>query len=234
MGQGMAVSVPGQSHDSRQNRMRILLTGALGFIGSAIAARLTVLQHDVIAVAHQSRTPSFIGGRHVQRDVTRLPKDEWLELLAGVDAVINCVGALQDAPGTSVESLHHTGLRSLFEACSEAGVMRVIHFSAIGVDRATPSRFSSSKLAGDAALMQSRLDWIILRPSVVVGQAAFGGSALFRGAAALPFIPRLPQTGPLQIVQLDDVVDTVIFFLDQQSPSKCALEICGPQALSFY
>jgi len=33
--------------------------------------------------------------------------------------------------------------------------------------------------------MNRDLDWVILRPSVVVGSAAYGGSALFRGLAAL-------------------------------------------------
>jgi uncharacterized protein YbjT (DUF2867 family) len=220
-------------HHDRVNRMRILLTGASGFIGSAIAARLTVLQHEVIAVTHQTRHPPLIVWKHVRRDVTTTSQAEWLELLSGVHAVVNCIGALQDAPGTSVEAVHHTGLSTLFQACAQAGVRRVIHFSAIGVDRARPSQFSASKFAGDSALMESGLDWIILRPSVVVGQAAFGGSALFRGAAALPIVPRLPQTAPLQIVQLDDVVDTVIFFLDPRSPSHRVVEVCGPQPLTF-
>jgi uncharacterized protein YbjT (DUF2867 family) len=213
--------------------MRVLVTGASGFIGSAIAARLNALQCEVIAVTHRSNTATPAAWRHVQRDLAHSVKKDWLELLEGVDAVVNCIGALQDAPGTSVHRLHHTGLRELFEACLEAGVRRVIHFSAIGVDRATPSEFSASKLAGDTVLSRLDLDWVVLRPSVVVGPAAFGGSALFRGAAALPIVPELPETAPLQIVQLDDVVKTVVFFLNPQSPSKVAIEVCGPERCTF-
>lgn len=72
---------------------------------------------------------------------------------------------------------------------------RVIHFSAIGVNREQPSAFSSSKLAGDRALMARDLDWVILRPSVVVGWPVFGASALIRGLAALPVLPSMPGTG---------------------------------------
>ena len=68
--------------------------------------------------------------------------------------------------------------------------------------------------------MARNLDWVILRPSVVVGRQAYGGSALFRGLAALPILPRLAGTGPLQIVQLDDLVRTVLFFLQPDAPSR--------------
>lgn len=213
--------------------MRILITGASGFIGSAIAAHLIVLRHEVVAVTHQGKSPLPDAWRQVQCDITKTSKETWLELLTGVDAVINCVGALQNAPGSSVEQIHHTGVRKLFEASSAAGVRRFIHFSAIGVDRATPSQFSASKRAGDAALTALPIDWVILRPSVVIGHAAFGGSALFRGASALPIIPKFPETAPLQVVQLDDVVQTVVFFLDPRSPSRITLELCGLERQSF-
>jgi hypothetical protein len=46
------------------------------------------------------------------------------------------------------------------------------------------SSFSETKGAGDAALAASSLEWFILRPSVVIGRPAYGGSALIRGLAA--------------------------------------------------
>jgi uncharacterized protein YbjT (DUF2867 family) len=146
---------------------------------------------------------------------------------------VNCAGALQSGPGDSLSGVHEKGPAALFAACEAAGVRRVIHFSAIGVDRETPSSFSQTKLRGDEVLKQRNLDWVILRPSVVVGRASYGGSALFRGLAALPILPEMPETGPLQIVQLDDVVQTVIFLLQPEAPSRISLELAGPERLAF-
>jgi hypothetical protein len=81
--------------------------------------------------------------------------------------------------------------------------------------------------------MERDLDWVILRPSVVLGEGAFGASALIRGLAALPILPSMPEGGPLQVVQLDQVVETVMFFLSPAVPSRVALEIAGPERLSF-
>jgi hypothetical protein len=81
--------------------------------------------------------------------------------------------------------------------------------------------------------MACELDWVILRPSVVVGPPAYGGSALFRGLAAVPLLPVMPNTGLLQVVQLDDVVNTVLFFLAPGARARLVLDLAGPERLSF-
>jgi hypothetical protein len=129
--------------------------------------------------------------------------------------------------------VHHHGIANLFTACEQLGIRRVIHFSAIGVDRDTPSAFSETKLSGDKALMARDLDWIILRPSVVIGRSAYGASALMRGLAALPALPVMPRTGQLQIVLLEDVVRAAEYFLGPAAPTRKIVELAGPNRYTF-
>jgi len=202
--------------------MRVFLTGATGLIGRSLAARLTAEGHAVTPVTR----------RMVDMEKATIP-EAWLPHLAGIDVVVNCAGVLQDSPREDTRAVHHLGADALFAACERAGIRRVIHFSAIGVDRAQPSAFSASKLAGDAALMARDLDWVILRPSVVLGRPVFGASALIRGLAALPLLPSMPGTAKLQVVRLEDVIETVLFFLQPTAPSKLALELAGPDAFTM-
>ncbi|HEX5958934.1 MAG TPA: NAD(P)H-binding protein, partial [Hyphomicrobiaceae bacterium] len=211
----------------------MLLTGATGLIGTATLAKLLAESHEVIAVARIAGR-SAPGLRWVALDLRHAGQPEqWLPHLAGVDAVINCAGVLQDSVRDSTRAAHTSGPAALFAACARAGVRRVIHLSAIGVDRETPSEFSRTKAAGDENLMASGLDWVILRPSVVIGCGAYGGSALFRGLAALPVLPRVPDAGALQVVHLDDVVATILWFLRPDAPARIELELAGPQRLAF-
>lgn len=215
--------------------MKVLVTGATGLIGQSVCARLAADGHVVVG-ASRGRHPSAFGAvsQWVRVDFGQADAPEtWLPHLHGIDAVVNCVGVLQDNAREDTAAAHASGAAALFRACAAAGVRRVVHFSAIGVDRHQASAFSASKLEGDRALMALDLDWVILRPSVVLGGPVFGASALIRGLAALPVLPVMPDTGPLQVVALEDVAETVALLVRPDSPARVALELAGPERLSF-
>ena len=212
--------------------MRILIVGASGLIGSAVAAHLGGQGHEIVMASRSGSPAGLLPAKIIRMDLARATSPEdWLPHLTGIDAVINCAGTLQDSPGEFTAAVHVDGISALFRACERAGVRRVVHLSAVGVDREAPTKFSQTKLAGDRALMERDLDWVILRPSVVVGRAAYGGSALFRGLAALPVMPVVPRTGALQLVHLDDVVKAIAFFVQPSAPSCHAVDLVGPRAL---
>jgi uncharacterized protein YbjT (DUF2867 family) len=212
--------------------LRILVLGVSGLIGSTLAASLTSAGHEIVGVSRSNPLSHIL--RHFRIDISRATQAaDWKRVLEDVDAVVNCAGTLQDSALDSVEGVHVRGISALFTACQELGIRRVVHLSAIGVDRATPSDFSLTKLKGDQELMSRDLDWVILRPSVVIGRAAYGGSALIRGYAALPIMPLLKNTGPLQLVHLDDLIETIAFFLQPGAPCRKVLEVVGPRQWSF-
>ncbi|MFL6857219.1 MAG: SDR family oxidoreductase [Allosphingosinicella sp.] len=214
----------------------MLLIGATGLIGSAVAARLKREGHELVGVARSlgALTRRVPADRWVALDLRRATDAAaWAPHLAGIEAIVNCAGALQDTARDSTAAVHDAAPRALWAACEAAGVRRVIHFSAMGVDRGALTRFSATKADGDRALEESGLDWAILRPSVVVGRPAYGGSALFRGLAASPVLPRTPEAGPLGVVQLDDVAETVARLLGPEAPPCIVLELSGPDRLRF-
>ena len=87
--------------------MRIMIVGASGLIGSAVAARLAADGQENVAAARrpQGTNSSAITRRRVDLAEATDPQ-AWTPHLKSVDAVVNCAGTLQDAPGQSTAGVH--------------------------------------------------------------------------------------------------------------------------------
>src|SRR3954449_10036330 len=114
-------------------RKRVLVIGATGLIGSAVAARLVAEGYDVIGIARRIERAGLLPVEWVRLDIAQAVQPEaWSKIVSRVDAVVNCAGLLQDSPRQSTVSVHLDGPSALFRACERHGVRRVIHLSAVG------------------------------------------------------------------------------------------------------
>jgi uncharacterized protein YbjT (DUF2867 family) len=213
--------------------MRVLVLGGYGLIGTPLVLRLLAAGHlvigvgrDVAAAARRIPQASWIA-----QDIAQLSTPEaWRALLSGIDAVVNAAGVLQDSPRDDVTALQSVAMRALFTACAELGVRRIVQISAATASRAAPTAFLRSKAEADEALAALDLDWVILRPGLVLGPQAYGGTALLRGLAAMPgIIPLLSGTQPLRTVHVDDVVDAVVRSLDGSVPARRIYDLVEPR-----
>ena len=202
--------------------MNILLTGASGFLGRNIATRLRAAGHQVRPVC-RSQGVDF---------ARMLEPVDWLPLLAGVDAVINCVGIIGETTTQRFQALHITAPQALFRACVSAGVRRVVQVSALGADAQAFSAYHRSKLAADDCLRSLALDWFVLRPALIYGHG--GTSAqLFMALARLPLLPVIGSgEQAVQPVHIRDVVDGVLACL-VTTQTRQTLDIVGAETLTF-
>lgn len=204
--------------------MRILISGATGFIGSALATALARRGHSVVACTHQRR----LGGSAINVDYMRdVEETDWLPRLRGIDAVINAVGILRETRTAKFEALHHRAPAALFRACQTAGVGRVIQISALGADAAATSAYHLSKKAADDALRSLDLNWTILQPSVVFGHGG-ASTAMFLQLASLPVMPLIGQGDQLlQPAHIDDLTALVTRLLEEPLAFRKTVPVVG-------
>ncbi len=205
--------------------MNILICGADGFLGAAIAAALQARGHTVVRGVHRPRLPGDVAVDY-RHD---LAPDDWLPRLAGVDAVVNAVGILREREPDDFDRIHRRAPAALFRACALASIRRVLQISALG---AAPTDYLRSKHAADRVLLEESAQGVVLRPSLIFGENG-ASTRFFLMLASLPihFIPG--GTGRLQPVHVDDVVAAVARLLEIDPPAERIVPLVGPRQTSY-
>jgi nucleoside-diphosphate-sugar epimerase len=219
----------------RKSSSRVLVTGATGFLGRAVAEALGRAGYDVLRGGRLAPAAAPAGEPWIgYGDIG--PATRWNEALTGVDVVVHLAGLahLPDAVTTSVAAdtfaqVNAEGTARLASAAVGARVRRlVLVSSALVHGEASPGRpfteedapapassYARSKLASErllvAAARGSPLQWVILRPPLVYGAGARGN---FRRLVdlvrtGLP-LPLGAATAPKTFVGIDNLADAVV------------------------
>ena len=217
--------------------MRILVTGAYGFIGTQVVATLRSAQHTVVCGVRDmaqacKRFPDLeLIACNFEKDVnTKI----WQKRLKNIDAVVNCVGILYSRDPKVITAVHYHAPRALFEACCNQNI-KIIHISALGADEGVGTLYAQTKFSLEKYMQTLQANWVILRPSLVYGSGSFGGTSLFRALAALPFF--IPVVGDgkqtFQPVHISDVAKTVEIVVRSVGISRKTINVVGGDKVSL-
>jgi nucleoside-diphosphate-sugar epimerase len=230
--------------------MRVLVTGATGFVGRAVVAALAANGDEVRAAVRHMPEPPFPQGVAVARHGD-LPDVDWAPLLAGIDAVVHLAGIAHAGPGIAEERYDHVNHRAtaaLAYAARAAGVARLVFISSIraqtgpAADHVVSERdeprptdpYGRSKLAAERAVAGSGVPFTILRPVLVYGPGVKGNLRALMRLAALPVpLPFGALSARRSLLNLANFAAAIAFVLRRDG---CAGETCvvaDPSPLTF-
>lgn len=210
--------------------MRVLVTGADGFIGGALVPALTAAGHEVTGVVFTRPALS----REVRLDLTRPQQLEHLP--RDVEAVVHAAGIVdaRSTPGL-MHAVNVEGTRHVMQWAKRIGIAHVIQLSSVAVygprvigeerDETTPRYglilglpYMRTKAQAERVVEMSKVPYSILRPCAVMGPGDTVLSGSFVTALSEGGLPLVPGASPLHrvnVVQIAGLCEAVLRTLER-------------------
>lgn len=216
----------------------ILVLGASGLIGRFITDDLRTRGFDVTGVARRFAPGQNGSISDHELPIMSLDTAALAELVQRwqIDLLVNCLGVLQDGPGSDTREVHRNFVARLVQAIGVSGrEIRLVHISIPGEATDDTTAFAQTKREAEQLIAASGVNYAILRPGFVIAPAAYGGSAMVRALAALPFdLPVLEEATPFQPVSVENISATVAW-LARHDPAQGGViwELMQPQPITL-
>jgi uncharacterized protein YbjT (DUF2867 family) len=215
----------------------VTILGGSGFVGRYIARRMAQAGWRVRVATRRPNERLFVRTYGVVGQVEPVlcnirDAASLRTVIAGSDAVVNCVGILGETGKNRFDTVQAQGAAMAARLAASEGVRHFVQISAIGADAGSDSAYARTKAEGEAAVTAAFPGAVILRPSIIFGPEdqffnRFAGMARFS-----PFLPIAGGATRFQPVHVDDVAQAAAMAAQGQVAAG-VYELGGPDVMSF-
>ncbi|WP_293911137.1 complex I NDUFA9 subunit family protein [Deinococcus sp.] len=211
--------------------LRVLVTGATGFVGRAVVAELSRRGHTVFAGSRSGSELPGAGG--LKADVTSLESLQAAVAEAQPQAVIHLVGIIAEKGSQTFGAVHVEGTRHVL-AVTPPGA-RYLHMSALGANPGSRSGYSATKGQAEQLVRSSTLNYTIFQPSLIFGPGDdFFGRVLKNLVSQAPVVPQIGDGHfPFRPVSVQDVAQAFALALERPETAGQTYELTGPVEYTF-
>jgi uncharacterized protein YbjT (DUF2867 family) len=214
--------------------VKVLVTGATGFVGPKVANAIVDAGHEVRVLERKPGAWQKAGIRcqeAVQGDMT--DADSLRRAAEGQEVVVHLVAIRQGRP-EQFQRVMIEGTRNLLAA--SAGVNRFVLMSALGTSEQTKDLvpYYNAKWAEEQDVKASGLEHVIFRPSFIFGRDG-GILPTFLKAARLSPVTGIVGSGKqrIQPIWIEDVAAYFAAALDRAEAANQTFELGGPDAVTW-
>lgn len=215
----------------------VTIFGGSGFVGRYVARRMAKEGWRVRVAVRRPNEAIFVRPYGVVGQVepifANITNDASVRAaIAGADAVVNCVGILNETSRQKFDGIQADGAGRIARIAKEQGVKNLVHFSAIGADENSESNYSRTKAEGEALVKAAFKSAVILRPSIVFGNEDQFFNRFATMAKFSPVVPVVGANTKFQPVFVDDLAAAAVQGVLGQAKAG-VYELGGPEVATF-
>lgn len=225
----------------------VVVDGATGYLGGHLVSRLRNEGLAVRALVHKKAAQKDI--EHLQSLAAEVFEGNLDERDAQADACfegavlgVHLIGSIAPKKGESLAELHVRQTEGFIERMQRAGVKKAIMVTALGTRYGAPSQYHATKWLAEEKMRQSGLEFIILRPSLLIGrETGSRDSKLVKRLMTMietrKLIPLVNGgTNKLQPLFISDMTNAIAHCINEdtfKALSGSTLELGGPEVIEM-
>jgi NADH dehydrogenase len=214
--------------------MRVLVTGATGFLGRRIVHALLQREMEVRCLVHTPGKEDVLGDAKVDicyGDVTDVASLK--AAMYQVDTVVHLAAIIQEDRGLTFEGVNVQGTRNIAAVSRERGVEHLVHVSVNGVRNNKSYRFLHSRWLAEQEVITSGLPFTIVRSAALFGN----GDEFINTFCALLLVSPIcayPNLGgrTFRPLAVDDAAYCIAQTAGDDAVLEKIVELAGPEALT--
>ncbi len=211
--------------------MKIFVTGASGFVAKNIRCALSKAGHQIVSTSRKRVTPVLHNEENLQTDYS--DDHSIIPHMKSAHAAIHLVGSGMQTTSIQYHMINQRLTERVIRWCKDADIPRIIYFSGLGVSADTTQGYFISKYLAEEAIRQSGLDYVIFRPSYIIGKDDYLSCNLQRQIKDGNVV--IPGSGKyvMQPISIHDVVRIVIKSIHDDTFCNRTLDMVGPRIISY-
>lgn len=218
--------------------MKVLVTGATGFVGREVVRQVHEAGHSIRILA-RTRNSSRVH-EAISRYGAEVHPGDVLDAASldgainGMEAVIHLVGIIAEVGESTFEEVHLHGTGNIVTAAQQGRARRFVHMSALGTRPNAASRYHQTKWAAEELVRHSGLDFTVFRPSLIYGPQDQFINLFARIIRLSPVVPLIGSPrARFQPVSVEAVAAAFVGSLGEPRSIGQTYDLCGPEALTL-
>lgn len=155
---------------------------------------------------------------------------------SAIDTIVHCAALMLPNPADRITTVNVEGTANTIRFARDWAISRIVHVSAVSAVYASKNVYGISKARAEQLVVESGLDYTILRPTMIYGRG--GGlhfaklvSLIKRAPGVIPVLG--PGTARLQPVWIDDVVTAIELALASPQAMNRVYNVSGATVVTF-